>query len=79
MSFIASWIWWSFKVVKWKIWAFSNININDSYELYSKAVNIGLIWPRGNIFNKTEYWAKGDLAKWENLDQKVKDIFSNKN
>ena len=58
------WIWWSYKIVKWKYFAFSKLTIEESYELHIKAIESGLIWPTGSIFNKTEIWTKEDKDKW---------------
>ncbi|MDO5969091.1 hypothetical protein Q4Q35_04655 [Flavivirga aquimarina] len=69
------WIWWSYKIVKWKYWAFSQINIENSYDLYEKAIGVGLIWPTGSIFNKTEIWTEKDKQNWEKLNPEIRDIF----
>lgn len=69
------WIWWSFKIVKWKYWAFSQLNKEESYVLYEKAIKIGLLWPKGNIFNKTEIWLKKDKKKWLTINQEIRELF----
>ena len=47
-----AWIWWSFKVSRWRIWALQNVD--DWRKLERLAVLSLLIWPRGSIFEKTE-------------------------
>ena len=43
---------WSREVPKWRIWALRNV---DNWpELERRAIEGKLIWPRGNIFEKTE-------------------------
>ncbi|MEZ5148785.1 MAG: hypothetical protein R2759_17375 [Bacteroidales bacterium] len=37
VSILIGWTWWSYKIVKWKYWAFSKLDLNDSYELYTKS------------------------------------------
>ena len=69
------WIWWSYKIVKWKYFAFSKLTIDESYELYSKAIDVGLIWPKGSIFNKTEIWTNQDKKKWMNINPEIRRIF----
>ncbi|MDB9911319.1 hypothetical protein OAD14_00550 [Flavobacteriaceae bacterium] len=69
------WIWWSYKIVKWKYFAFSKLTIDESYELYSKAIDVGLIWPTGSIFNKTEIWTNQDKKKWMNINPEIREIF----
>lgn len=51
-GFIVPWIWWSFQVVKWKIWAFTNVA--DIKSLEKRAIAAQLIWDHGNWFEKTE-------------------------
>jgi hypothetical protein len=75
ISILIGWTWWSYKIVKWKYWAFSKLDLNDSYELYSKAIAVGLIWPTGSIFNKTEIWTKADRNRWSNINPEIKSIF----
>jgi len=68
-SFIAPWIWWSVRVVKWKIWAFSNVT--DLKVLEKKAIAQQLIWPQGNWFEKTEIKSSREKKQLEQLYQKI--------
>lgn len=80
ISMVIGWIWWSYKIVKWKNWAFSQIGIEDSFELYEKAIGVGLIWPTGSIFNKTEIWTEKEKEKWSKLNPEIRTLFAtNKN
>jgi hypothetical protein len=72
------WVWWSYKIVKWKYFAFSKLTVDESYDLYSKAITSGLIWPTGSVFNKTEIWTKEDIKKWNNLNIEIREIFEPK-
>lgn len=74
-GFCIGWIWWSYKIVKWKYWAFSQTGLRKSYELYDKAIGVGLIWPTGSIFNKAEIWTKKDKENWEQLSPEIRAIF----
>ena len=69
------WVWWSYKIVKWKYFAFSKLTVDESYELYSKAIGIGLIWPTGSVFNRTEIWTNEDKVKWLNINPEIREIF----
>lgn len=69
------WIWWSYKIVKWKYWAFSQLTTEESYELYLKAIGAGLIWPAGSVFNHTEIWTKRDKQKWLTINPEIQEIF----
>lgn len=51
-GFACAWIWWSFAVTRWRIWAFSNVR--NIHELRRKAVNEKIIHPQGSWFEKTE-------------------------
>lgn len=75
LSIFISWIWWSYKIVKWKLWAFAKIEVDDRYTLYERAIQVGLIWPRGSIFNKTEIWTEQDKENWKKLDLEIREIF----
>lgn len=69
------WVWWSYKIVKWKCFAFSKLSVEESYKLYSKAIGIGLIWPAGSVFNKTEIWTKQDERNWKKINPEIRKIF----
>ncbi|MFK8004861.1 MAG: hypothetical protein AB8H03_00760 [Saprospiraceae bacterium] len=49
---ILPWLYWSFAIVQWRIWAFSNVR--NVHELKRQAIEGKLIWPDDSIFNKTE-------------------------
>lgn len=52
MGFVLAWLWWSISVPKWRLWTLQRVeNIS---QLYMKAVQAGLMWPRGHFFEKTE-------------------------
>jgi hypothetical protein len=79
IAIMIGWVWWSFKIVKWKYWAFSQVQIEDGYELYEKAIEVGLIWPTGSVFNKTEIWTARDKQKWTKIEPEIKQIFELEN
>jgi hypothetical protein len=74
-SVIPAWIWWSFNVVKWKIWAFSNVR--NVHELKRKAIKENLIWPDGSSFEKTEVWNTSSKERWSEIQLKFNkdDVF----
>ncbi|MFK7774629.1 MAG: hypothetical protein AB8F94_20990, partial [Saprospiraceae bacterium] len=49
---ILPWLYWSFAIVQWRIWAFSNVR--NVHELKRQAIEGKLIWPDDSIFNTTE-------------------------
>ncbi len=75
VGFLAGWLYWSFRISKWKLWAFENVrNVHD---LETKAIEAKLIWPEGSFWNKTEIWTSADKEKWVALQNKFdqKDIY----
>lgn len=50
---VIAWIWWSYWVVKWKLWAYTEVQ--DFHLLYRRAVNGKLVWPMGSVYEKTEF------------------------
>lgn len=68
---LAGWIYWSFAITRWRIWAFTNVD--DINELKSRAISSKLIWPDGHIFEKTEIRTK----KEEDIIKKIEDRFVN--
>ena len=77
ISICIGWIWWSYKIVKWKFWAFSQVETENGHKLYEKAIGVGLIWPTGSIFNKTEIWTEKDKENWKKLKPEIQAIFEN--
>jgi hypothetical protein len=51
-----AWVWWSFTVPRWRRWALRNGVPPD--QLQKWAVITGLVWPKGWIFEKTEFKLK---------------------
>jgi hypothetical protein len=52
-GFVIAWVWWSFSVPRWRRWAIrSGANPEQLQELGVKAY---LVWPKGSIFEKTEF------------------------
>lgn len=51
-GFVFAWSWWSLTVPRWRVWAYENVE--DTAALKRKAVEVGLTWPDGHFFSKTE-------------------------
>ena len=67
-TFALAWLWWSFMITKWRIWAFENCR--NVHELRRRAVNEKLIWPEGSIFEKTEIRNFEQKKKLKSLNKK---------
>lgn len=66
-----SWLWWSFIVTKWRLWAFSRVDEDEWYELKELAVKNRLIWEQGSYFERTEIQTKKEAEKITHFKQKV--------
>jgi hypothetical protein len=53
---LLAWLWWSYSVVRWRNWAIRNGNDPDRLQKF--AVRTGLTWPKGSLFEKTEFRPK---------------------
>jgi hypothetical protein len=56
LGIAAGWLWWSFTVPRWRRWALKSGAPKD--ELQTWGVLTGLVWPKGSIFEKTEFKIK---------------------
>lgn len=52
-GFTIAWLWWSLMTPKWRNWAHKQGV--DPDKLQNWAVLTGLVWPKGWIFEKTEF------------------------
>ncbi len=66
VCFVAAWVWWSFAVPKWRLWAYERVS--DIAELKRQAVAQKLVWPDGSIFEKTEIKSKAHAMKERALE-----------
>lgn len=75
LSFVFAWIYWSFMITKWRLWAFDNVR--NVHELKKRAIHEKLIWPDDSFFEKTEIRSMADKEKWNALQYKFskKDMF----
>ena len=58
LGFVLAWIWWSFMIPRWRIWVHRQ-GVNPE-QLQKWAVLTGLVWPKGWIFEKTEFKVKDE-------------------
>jgi hypothetical protein len=69
VPFAAGWLWWSFNVPKWRIWALERTS--DWLTLQQAAIAAGLIWDErtamGKIFARTEIWSARDRRREADL------------
>ncbi len=63
----AAWLWWSLTIMRWRIWAFERVA--DIPALKEAAVLVGLTWPQGHVYERTEIKSKAQAQKERQLDQ----------
>ena len=75
IAFGLAWLWWSFMITKWRVWAFENVR--NVHELKRRAIQEKLIWTDKSIFEKTEIRTAIDNEKLSSLQNKFNqdDIF----
>lgn len=66
-----AWIWWSYWVVKWKLWAYAEVK--DFHLLYRRAVNGKLVWPMGSVYEKTEFRSGDDARRIDELEDRLEE------
>ena len=63
------WLYWSFLITKWRIWAFERVKNID--ELKRQAVEGNLIWKDKSIFEKTEIRSAKQKEILRELDKNI--------
>lgn len=74
-GFLLAWLYWSFKVTEWRIWAFSNVR--NVHHLKKVAIRNNLIGKDGSFFEKTEIRNSLQKEALKKLEKKFleKDVF----
>lgn len=67
VGFVLAWLWWSVMVPRWRLWAYERVD--DIAKLKRVAVAVGLIWPDGWIFERTEIKSKAHAARERALER----------
>lgn len=65
-GFVLAWLWWSFSVPRWRIWAYERVD--DIRTLKEEAVAIGLTWPDGHSFGRTEIKSRAQAQREREFD-----------
>lgn len=68
-SFIAAWTWWSFSVPRWRLWAYERVD--STSDVHAKAVQAGLVWPRGSFFERTEITSRAQRERQAELERRA--------
>lgn len=75
LAVVIAWLWWSFMITKWRLWAFENVR--NVHELKKRAIQERLIWANDSIFEKTEIRTEVDKEQLKTLSNKFEqeDVF----
>ena len=57
VGFVFAWLWWSYFIPQWRAWALQRGA--DPEELQDLAVSQQLVWPKGSLFERTEFRRNG--------------------
>lgn len=68
---LLAWIYWSFAITRWRIWAFSNVE--DVEELKVRAIAGQLIWADGSFFERTEIRTNRERVLIRELEKRFKE------
>lgn len=69
LAFIVSWLWWSFAVTHWRIWAYEHVR--NIHELMEVAMNDKLIYPKGGWFERKEIRTPGQREVLRQLEARL--------
>ncbi|MGD1319348.1 hypothetical protein [Chryseobacterium sp. 2R14A] len=77
VAFFFAWLWCSYMITKWKLWAYENVR--NVHELKKRALQEKVIWPDSSFLAKTEFRTIKDKEKLNFLENKFKkdDVFQN--
>ena len=78
LGFVFAWLWWSYKIVKWRIWAFANTKKTDWPRLKQKAISKKLIWEDGSIFEKTEIRSQKESQRIKEINLAIEQMDNKK-
>lgn len=56
-----AWVWWSLQVPRWRIWALQHVD--DIETLHQRAVQAGIEWSYGSVFERTEIKTRRQLLQ----------------
>jgi hypothetical protein len=75
-GFVFAWLYWSFAITRWRLWAFENVR--NVHELKQRAIKETLIWPDDSFFNRTEIRTADQTQRLISLENKFSrpDIFN---
>jgi hypothetical protein len=70
VGFVLAWLWWSYAVPRWRLWAYERVE--DIAALKVRAVQVGLTWPDGHVFERTEFKSATAAKRQQELEGRAK-------
>ena len=70
VGFVLAWLWWSYSVPRWRLWAYERVR--DIPALKVRAVQVGLTWPDGHVFERTEFKSATTAKRQQELESRTK-------
>ena len=67
VGFVLAWLWWSVSVPRWRLWSYQRVE--DIASLKTRAVRVGLTWPDGHFFARTEIKSRSHARRERELDK----------
>jgi tetratricopeptide (TPR) repeat protein len=71
LGFTLAWLWWSVTVPKWRLWAYERVD--DIPRLKARAVAVGLVWPDGHVFERTEIKTRAHAEQERALEERARE------
>ncbi|TXB58622.1 hypothetical protein [Phaeodactylibacter luteus] len=71
IGIVLSWGIWSVLIVKWRVWAFNQVEENDFVRLKELAIRNKLIWESGSKFETTEFRTELENEKITVISEKI--------
>lgn len=66
LALVWPWLIWSVQVTRWRLWAYPRVSDLDA--LKAQAVALGVIWPSGHWFEKTEWRTRNQALELERFE-----------
>jgi hypothetical protein len=77
VGFVLAWLWWSLAVPRWRLWAYERVPVADIPQLKRHAVHVGLTWPDGSLFGRTEIKSAGMIGRERAFEREAEQTTGN--
>ena len=75
-GFVLAWLWWSLAVPRWRLWAYERVPVADIPQLKRQAVQVGLTWPDGSLFGRTEIKSASMIGRQQAFEREAEQTAS---